>query len=503
MRSQRYQQKPAKLVRPLPQFSLGHFFCELTFIRDKMESINLMMEDFNDGLFDDNEVEEFPPIPEMPSLSPPRENDDDENAVVSQAINGDGNADPDVAQAALEDIPTTRAGRRVVRNPQPKLDAHRLTNGERGIAVIPVEFSKLKFKGKGHETADMKMMMQKYEHWAHRLFPKMPFDDVIERIEKLGNKKPVQVCMKKIRLDMPLTDEDFGRGEEGRDDGDEEENPDLVSLVKRNQSQSSFQVHTPNDDVQLSSQTAPGSPSFSSPQSQSKTAPTPQTSLSKEQLERIERNKRLAREKREGRMRMMAENAAVSSSQADSETISNNVTVTSSQVDSETGNDATKDVTLGSGETADNVQTERNEQLSDTQTGVKENTEGSEADAVGGQTDTNNGVDDVVALSERKEEHCMSATAMDINPQTETENISQVDGNKEVEDMDIPNVNENDESVDTPMDLDNLSDSLVAERPEPTKTGSGDADSGNLGDNENTDKTEEQGQISVAKETTQ
>ena len=35
--------------------------------------------------------------------------------------------------------------------------------------------------------------MRNMEHWAHRLFPKMPFDEVIERVERLGAKREVQV----------------------------------------------------------------------------------------------------------------------------------------------------------------------------------------------------------------------------------------------------------------------------------------------------------------------
>ena len=35
--------------------------------------------------------------------------------------------------------------------------------------------------------------MRYLEHWAHRLFPKMPFDEVLERIERLGTKRDVQV----------------------------------------------------------------------------------------------------------------------------------------------------------------------------------------------------------------------------------------------------------------------------------------------------------------------
>lgn len=32
-------------------------------------------------------------------------------------------------------------------------------------------------------------MISKYEYWAHRLFPKMKFTDVVERLEKLGEKE--------------------------------------------------------------------------------------------------------------------------------------------------------------------------------------------------------------------------------------------------------------------------------------------------------------------------
>ena len=30
--------------------------------------------------------------------------------------------------------------------------------------------------------------MKKMEHWAHRLYPKLPFDDVTDRIAVLGKK---------------------------------------------------------------------------------------------------------------------------------------------------------------------------------------------------------------------------------------------------------------------------------------------------------------------------
>jgi hypothetical protein len=62
--------------------------------------------------------------------------------------------------------------------------------------------------------------MKKMEHWAHRLFPKMPFDEVVERVERLGSKKEVQTCIKKIRLDMPILTEDFVGSDRDNDDDD-------------------------------------------------------------------------------------------------------------------------------------------------------------------------------------------------------------------------------------------------------------------------------------------
>ena len=38
--------------------------------------------------------------------------------------------------------------------------------------------------------------MSRLEHWAHRLFPKLTFDDFVERLEKLGVKKEIQVIKK-------------------------------------------------------------------------------------------------------------------------------------------------------------------------------------------------------------------------------------------------------------------------------------------------------------------
>lgn len=84
--------------------------------------------------------------------------------------------------------------KRTVRNPRLKLDPERL-KGPRGIAVIENAFKDFKFHGKGYERDDLNRVMKRLEHWAHRLYPRFQFDDCLDKIEKLGQKKAVQVNM--------------------------------------------------------------------------------------------------------------------------------------------------------------------------------------------------------------------------------------------------------------------------------------------------------------------
>jgi len=48
------------------------------------------------------------------------------------------------------------------------------------------------------QAEDLKLLMSKLEHWAHRLFPKMSFDDFIERLERLGSKKEIMACLMSV-----------------------------------------------------------------------------------------------------------------------------------------------------------------------------------------------------------------------------------------------------------------------------------------------------------------
>ncbi|KAI4887068.1 hypothetical protein NFI96_033417 [Prochilodus magdalenae] len=168
----------------------------------QVEALCTMLDPVENGLFDIPDYEQiedeaFPPLP--PPLSP-----GDDNLEQDPFANGDGDDQGEVSK--LPEVPVAK--RRTVKRPQPKLDSQRLLS-DRGLPALRTLFDNVKFKGKGHETEDLKVLMQKMENWAHRLYPKLQFEDFIDKLEVLGGKKEVQTCLKRIRLDMPLTHEDF------------------------------------------------------------------------------------------------------------------------------------------------------------------------------------------------------------------------------------------------------------------------------------------------------
>uniref|UniRef100_A0A3P9CEB4 TIMELESS-interacting protein n=1 Tax=Maylandia zebra TaxID=106582 RepID=A0A3P9CEB4_9CICH len=126
---------------------------------------------------------------------------------------------------------------------------------DRGLPALGTLFDNIQFKGKGHEAADLRLLMQKMENWAHRLYPKLQFEDFIDK-----------TCLKRIRLDMPLTHEDF----------------------------TSTDVSSPDIRILSADCRSPRSP------------PTP--SLTEEQQKRIELNRQRALEKRRARQQQIGKN---------------------------------------------------------------------------------------------------------------------------------------------------------------------------------------------------
>uniref|UniRef100_A0A8C0EM17 TIMELESS-interacting protein n=1 Tax=Bubo bubo TaxID=30461 RepID=A0A8C0EM17_BUBBB len=205
--------------------------------------------------YENIEDETFPPLP--PPASPGR--DDVEWA----QANGepDGNQQSQTKDSAV-------ATRKSVKRPMPKLDAQRLIS-ERGLPALRHMFDNVKFKGKGHEVEDLKTLIQHMEHWAHRLFPKLQFEDFIDRVESLGSKKEVQTCLKRIRLDLPILHEDFTSNEDGGE---------------------SNGLDTATEDVHSCSGNAEELHSLSA------------TTLTEEQQQRIKKNRQLALERRQAKM---------------------------------------------------------------------------------------------------------------------------------------------------------------------------------------------------------
>ena len=74
----------------------------------------------------------------------------------------------------------------------------RLTS-EKGLYAVVNEFPRMEFQGDGHEARDLKLLMRNYEHWGNRLFPKLRFSDLLDRIDTFGSKKDVRDCMARIR----------------------------------------------------------------------------------------------------------------------------------------------------------------------------------------------------------------------------------------------------------------------------------------------------------------
>ncbi|GMR53385.1 hypothetical protein PMAYCL1PPCAC_23580 [Pristionchus mayeri] len=93
-------------------------------------------------------------------------------------------------------------------NPRALLNEKSLI-GRDGIQTLKESFTNYNPNAKADPYSHLPGLLKKYQHWAHVLAPRMKFEDVISRCEQLGEKRPIKVYMAKIRMGMPLTDEDF------------------------------------------------------------------------------------------------------------------------------------------------------------------------------------------------------------------------------------------------------------------------------------------------------
>ncbi|ESK94549.1 chromosome segregation in meiosis protein 3 [Moniliophthora roreri MCA 2997] len=114
----------------------------------------------------------------LPSRSPPRDLDDSGAGGSSKAGNKDSKKD----------------GEKKEKKKPMRLDETRLL-GPTGFRQLIKDTKDFKPKGKGHEARDLDRLLQVYQFWAHRMYPKSQFSDTIERIEKLCHSKRMNVAL--------------------------------------------------------------------------------------------------------------------------------------------------------------------------------------------------------------------------------------------------------------------------------------------------------------------
>lgn len=245
--------------------------------------------DDDDLLGDPTTIEEIVEV-ELEEQEEAEGSDNDQN------VGEDGIADAE--EHEVPEIPTAPEGvavepkkKRVVKNPQPKLNPARLM-GPRGIAVLEDTFKDFEFHGKGFEKSDLNQLMKRLEHWAHRLFPKFTFDDCLQKIENLGHKKEVKTYVKRVRMglvnevELPSLNDEVDEKEEQIDE------PIDAFDALIGQQLSLSHVSQPYTALQDASQ--------SSAQPQVQTAVK---TLTEEQKERMRRNRLLAEQRKLERLK--------------------------------------------------------------------------------------------------------------------------------------------------------------------------------------------------------
>jgi len=96
--------------------------------------------------------------------------------------------------------------------------------GDNGVDQL-LQLSKMKFKGKGHESSDLNRLMQHYRQWAFNLYPKLNFAQLVKRLEVYGTSRRAKDWIRETRIRMMEAELKAKRGhvegEEGEGDLDD------------------------------------------------------------------------------------------------------------------------------------------------------------------------------------------------------------------------------------------------------------------------------------------
>ncbi|KAJ3850417.1 replication fork protection component Swi3-domain-containing protein [Lentinula lateritia] len=100
-----------------------------------------------------------------------------------------------------------------------RLDEARLV-GPTGFPQLIEDTKHFRIKGKGHEATDLNRLLQIYQYWTHRMYPKSQFKDTVDRVEKLCHSKLMHNKLSMWR------DEAHGKAHPNTEDEGTEENAD-------------------------------------------------------------------------------------------------------------------------------------------------------------------------------------------------------------------------------------------------------------------------------------
>ncbi|KAH9951472.1 replication fork protection component Swi3-domain-containing protein [Amylocystis lapponica] len=75
-----------------------------------------------------------------------------------------------------------------------RLDEARLL-GPDGLPALVKQAKHFKPKGKGHEATDLNTLLQVYQFWTHKMYPKNQFRDSVQRVEKLCHSRRMHVSL--------------------------------------------------------------------------------------------------------------------------------------------------------------------------------------------------------------------------------------------------------------------------------------------------------------------
>ncbi|TGZ67337.1 hypothetical protein CRM22_004840 [Opisthorchis felineus] len=125
---------------------------------------------------------------------------DERRRAEPEVSQGDAPRDEDVDEDVLNRLRRLAKGaaKKTVQHPRPKLDPQTLLS-DKGLPALLEDFKKVHFRGKGFEFQDLDRLLFVYEAWANRLLPKSSFPEIVERLEKVGTRREIQVALHRLR----------------------------------------------------------------------------------------------------------------------------------------------------------------------------------------------------------------------------------------------------------------------------------------------------------------